>query len=421
MSTAIAWRRDVHRHPEVGFTEFRTASRIAGRLSDLGFAVVTGSAAMSDSDRLGVPDGMDAAYARAAASGADERFLPSMRGGHTAVVATVDSGRPGTAIGLRVDIDALPIIESAARTHLPVAEDFRSSYEGVMHACGHDAHVGMAMELAERLTAASLEAGSLTFFFQPAEEGGRGARAMAATGLADNIDLFLAVHIGLGLPTGTFLDSIDGLLANSKIKATFHGVSAHASMAPQDGRNALLGAATAMLGIHGLPRISGHDTRVGVGRISGGTSSNIVPDTAEMLLETRADDGAVNDDLESRARAILTGAAAMYDLTVDIETIGGTTTAIADPEAAAIVAAAATQVGLRVPDAGPDGIASDDATAFMRRVQKCGGKASYVGLGATLAGSHHTPTFDFDEAALPLGVSLVERIVRNKCANVSYS
>jgi aminobenzoyl-glutamate utilization protein A len=418
MSTAVSWRRDIHQHPEVGFTEFRTASRIAGHLSDLGLTVVTGTAAMSASDRLGVPDGLDAAYERAAATGADLRFLPSMRGGHTAVVATVDSGAPGPAIGLRFDIDALPIFESTARTHLPAADNFRSSYEGVMHACGHDAHIGMAIELAERLTAEPLQAGSLTFFFQPAEEGGRGARAMAATGLADNIDLFLAVHVGLGLPTGTFLGSIDSLLANTKIKATFHGVSAHASMAPQDGRNALLGAATAMLGIHGLPRISGHDTRVGVGRISGGTSSNIVPDTAEMLLETRADDGAVNEDLASRARAILTGAAVMYDLTVDIETIGGTTTAIADPEAAAIVDAAAAEIGLRSPETGPDGIASDDATAFMRRVQECGGKASYVGLGATLAGTHHTPTFDFDEAVLPLGVALIERIVRN-CAHLA--
>jgi aminobenzoyl-glutamate utilization protein A len=291
-------------------------------------------------------------------------------------------------------------------------QGFRSSYEGVMHACGHDGHVGMAIELAERLAAEPPESGSLTIFFQPAEEGGRGARAMVPTGLVDGIDLFVAVHIGLGLLTGTYLPAIDGLLANSKLKAIFHGVAAHASIAPQEGRNALLGAASAMLGIHALPRIPGHETRVGVGRISGGTSSNIVPDTAEMLLETRADLGAVNEDLESRARDVLAGAAAMYGLTVDIQTIGGTTTATADPEAVRTVESAAMAVGLEAAAGMPLGLASDDATAFMRHVQKNGGKAAYVGLGATLVGAHHTPTFDFDEAALPLGVDLLERLVR---------
>jgi aminobenzoyl-glutamate utilization protein A len=415
-STAVRWRRDIHQHPEVGFTEFRTASRIAGRLADLGWRVVAGADAMSADNRWGMPSAaaMETAYERAAISGSDPRFLGRMRGGLTAVVATLDSGRPGPAIGLRTDIDALPITEAEDTAHLPVRDGFRSAFDGIMHACGHDGNIGIAMELAERLTVRPPGSGSFTIFFQPAEEGGRGAHAMVHTGSADRIDLFLALHIGLGLTTGTFRGAMDGLLANSKLKATYSGVAAHASLAPQDGRNALLGAATAMLGIHGLPRIPGHETRVGVGRISGGTASNVVPDTAEMLLETRADLGAVNEDLESRARDILNGAAAMHGLEVAIEVIGRTTTAVTDREAAAIVESAAAEIGLQPPlDIRRDVFGSDDATTFMVRVQQHGGKATYVGLGADLAGQHHTPTFDFDEDALSSGVALLERIVRN--------
>lgn len=414
MTTAVRWRRDIHRFPEVGFTEFRTASRIAGALADLGWEVTVGERAISAADRLGVPaaDALDAAYDRALANDADPRFLPEMRGGNTAVVATLSRG-PGPAVGIRTDIDALPIHESSSTAHLPVQQGFRSEHDGVMHACGHDGHIGVAMELAERLTAAPPGRGSVTIFFQPAEEGGRGGRAMVPTGIADHIDLFVAAHLGLALPTGSVATSMDGLLANTKFRAVFHGVAAHSSIAPHIGRNALLGAASAMLAINGIPRVPGHETRVAIGRICGGTASNIVPDTAEMLLETRADDGAVNDDLAERARTMLAGAAHMHGLSVDIELLGSVTTARADQAAVAAVAAAAAALGLSTVDLPPDsGLGSDDATAFMRRVQEHGGIATYMGIGADLAGAHHTPEFDFDEAALPIAVDLLEQIVR---------
>ncbi|WP_078876447.1 amidohydrolase [Streptomyces sp. 150FB] len=415
LSTAVRWRRDIHRHPEVGFTEFRTASLIAGHLADLGWEVRTGTEAISPGDRLGVPDAaeLDTAYRRAAESGADARHLPSLRGGNTAVVATLRGARPGPSLALRADIDALPVLESDDGGHLPGREGFRSVHDGVMHACGHDGHIGMAIELAERLTADPPPSGSVTLLFQPAEEGGRGARAMVPAGVADSVDLLVAVHLGLNLPTGTVASSLDGLLANSKLRAVFRGVSAHASLAPHEGRSALLGAAAATLAVHGLPPFPGHETRVAVGRISGGTSSNIVPDRAEVLLETRADDGAVNEDLEARARTALRGAAEMYGLGVDVELIGGVTTARADRPAVEWVEASALARGLRLVTASAeDGVASDDATAFMRRVQRGGGHASYVGVGSTLAAPHHTPRFDIDEAALPLGVGLLEEMVR---------
>ncbi|GHJ35677.1 amidohydrolase [Streptomyces sp. TS71-3] len=414
-STAVRWRRDIHRHPEVGFTEFRTASLIAGRLADLGWQVRAGEEVISPGERLGVPsaDVLDAAYLRAADEGADQRYLPALRGGNTAVLATWHGARPGPALTLRADIDALPITESGADGHLPAREGFRSAHEGVMHACGHDGHIGMAMELAERITADPPPAGSLTLLFQPAEEGGRGARAMVPCGVVDSADVFLAAHLGLNQPTGTVVSSLDGLLANAKIRATFRGTAAHASLAPHEGRNALLGAAAATLAVQGLPRVPGHVTRVSVGALHGGTSSNIVPDTAELLLETRADDGDVNADLEQRARQALAGAAGMYGLDVDIELIGTVTTARADRGAVELVEDAAAARGQRlVVPTGESGVASDDATALMRRVQERGGIAGYLAVGADLASPHHTPRFDFDEAALGYGVDLLEEVVR---------
>jgi aminobenzoyl-glutamate utilization protein A len=415
VSTAITWRRDLHAHPELGFTEFRTASRIAGALADLGWDVTTGPAAMTPNERLGLPNAteLETTYQRAETTGADARFLPAMRGGHTAVIATLRGGT-GAHLGLRVDMDALPLTETDAGGHRPARAGFAATWPGAMHACGHDGHVGMALELAERL-AAHPPPGPVTLFFQPAEEGGRGGRAMAAAGVADTVDLLIAAHLGLTVPTGSCVPAVDGLLANSKLRATFHGRAAHAALAPQDGRNALLGAASATLALQGLPRVAGHQTRVAIGAIHGGTSSNIIPEAAELLAETRADDGDVNADLETRARAMLTGAAQMHGLEVELDLIGSVTTARADPAATQAITNAATAVGLRITEPAADsGVASDDATALMRRVQAHGGAASYTAIGADLAGGHHTPGFDFDETALQAGVDLLEHLAHHQ-------
>jgi aminobenzoyl-glutamate utilization protein A len=234
---------------------------------------------------------------------------------------------------------------------------------------------------------------------------------MVAAGAVDDVDVFLAAHLGLGLPTGSVCPAIPGLLANSKLRATFRGAAAHASMAPERGRHALLGAAAATLAVHTLPRYSGHETRVNVGMLASGTSSNIVPDTAVMLLETRADEGGVNEELERRARAVLAGAAGMYGLDLDVELVGSVTTAPNDPPVGRAVEAAARAAGARVTGPGA-GIASDDATAFMRRVRERGGAASYFGVGADGPAPHHSTRFDIDEAALPIAVAVLDRLLR---------
>ncbi|TNC26444.1 amidohydrolase [Amycolatopsis alkalitolerans] len=411
-ASVVDLRRDFHRHPEVGFCEFRTASRAAGILADLGWDVLVGADAMAPDSRLGVPEPtvLDAAYRRAARDGADDRFLPAMRGGLTGVLATLRGNRPGPVTALRADLDALPLAESADEAHLPAREGFRSLWPGAMHACGHDGHVAVALTIAGRLADRDFP-GTVRLVLQPAEEGGRGAAAMVEAGAVDDVDVFLAAHLGLGLPTGSVCPAIPGLLANSKLRATFHGTAAHAAMAPERGRHALLGAAAAAVAVHTMPPYSGHETRVNVGMLTSGTSSNIVPDTAVMLLETRADEGAVNEELERRVRATLTGAAGMYGLDLDVELVGSVTTAPNDPDVARAVEAAARAAGATVTGPGA-GIASDDATAFMRRVRAHGGVAGYLGIGADSPAPHHATRFDIDEAALPVAVNVLDRVLR---------
>lgn len=418
-STALTWRRDLHRHPEVGFTEFRTVSRVAARLTELGWDVAAGTDVIDPASRLGVPDDavVDAAYGRAERGGADPAWLPVLRGGNTAAVATLRGAAPGPTVALRADVDALPIVESDDAAHRPAREGFASEHPGRMHACGHDGHVGMAVELAERLAAAPPARGAVRLLFQPAEEGGRGAAAMVPAGVVDDVDVLLAAHLGVGLPSGRVAAALDGLLANTKMRATFVGRAAHAAMAPHEGRSALLAAAAATLAVHALPPFPGHETRAAVGAVHGGTSSNVVPERAEMLLETRADVGEINEDVAARAVRALEGAAATYDTAVEVERIGSVTTAIADPPVAEAVARAARARGLEVVVPTAElGVASDDATAFMRRVQERGGRATYLAIGSDLGGAHHTPGFDLDEAVLAPGTDLLERVIRDLLA-----
>jgi aminobenzoyl-glutamate utilization protein A len=287
-----------------------------------------------------------------------------------------------------------------------------------MHACGHDGHVAIALALAAELAEDRDFPGTVRLILQPAEEGGRGAAAMAASGVADDVDLFLALHLGMALPLGVVCPHITGLMANSKLRATFSGVAAHAAMSPEQGRHALLGAASAALALHTLPHFPGHETRVNVGLLRSGTSSNIIPDHAEMLLETRADDGSVNEDLEARARAALAGAASTYGLDLGVELVGAVTTAANDAGAEALVTAAACAEGLGLAPS-TNRVASDDATAFMRRVAEQGGSSCYFALGAGDYGPHHSPTFDIDDSVLVAAVGLLTRLVRTPSTHLS--
>jgi len=407
----IAIRRDLHAYPEVGFTELRTASKVARRLTDLGFQVRAGREVVKEEARLGVPTEAELAahYDRARADGADPEFLELVRGGFTGVVGEITGARPGPTIAMRFDIDALPILEKASPDHVPVQEGFVSRYPGVMHSCGHDGHVAIGLGVAEVLAAMKDDlAGRIRLIFQPAEEGCRGAFAMMEAGVVEGVDYFFSIHLGLGAPSGSLYPVVDGYLASTKLDVTYGGQSAHAGVMPEAGRSALICAAQAALGLHAIPRHSAGPSRVNVGLLHAGSGRNIIADRAFMMVETRGSTADIDQFVLDRAMAILEGTALAHGCTVDIKVVGKTISGTSDPELADVLAQQAALVpGLNVSPTPMVTTGSEDATYFMRRVQEQGGMSVYMGLGSDLPSGHHTPAFDVQERDFADGIAAI--------------
>jgi aminobenzoyl-glutamate utilization protein A len=409
----VEWRRDLHRHPELGWTEFRTSALIADELERFGFAVRVGREAVVPEARLGLPaaDVLEAAWRRAQDEGASAARLEAMRGGLTGVVARLEGGAPGPTIGFRFDIDALPILEASDEGHRPARDGFVSAHPGVMHACGHDGHAALGLGLAAAIAALRERwPGALVLVFQPSEEGGRGALPMVEAGAVDDCEALVCCHLGAqSRITGHVVGGVSGFLATTKIDAVFKGAESHAALEPEVGRNALLGAATAAL--HAIARHSEGSSRINVGVLEAGTGRNVTPGTARMQLEVRGENDRVLAFVERRARAILEAAAAMHELQLQVEVAGRAPSAASDTA----VIERVREVARHVPevvryDHTVMVKASDDAAALMQRVQQRGGSATYFIIGSELAAGHHMPHFDIDDRALGIGVKMLALI-----------
>lgn len=410
-----AQRRDFHRYPEQGWMEFRTASHVAERLSQLGFAVQLGQTVVSERARMGVPDiqTLNEALARARTQGAVERWLPALEGGFTGVVGTLDTQRPGPTQAFRFDLDALPIVESTEDDHRPYQEGFHSLNQGSMHACGHDGHATIGLGMAELLCQFSSQlCGKIKLIFQPAEEGVRGAQSMVEAGVVDDVNRLVATHLGLGHASGHVICAADSFLATTKLDAHFSGTAAHAGGQPEVGQNALLAAAQAALGLHAIAPHSKGAARINVGQLHAGSGRNIIADSALLRLETRGATADINGYLESRALEVLKGAAAMQGVSVSIERVGAASACAASPELvekiASCLAGYSGITQLARHDITPAG--SEDATSLMTRVMERGGQATYMIFGADLAAGHHHACFDFDESVIPLAVGALLQI-----------
>ncbi|HHG8774715.1 TPA: M20 family metallo-hydrolase [Raoultella planticola] len=412
------WRRDLHHYAESGWVEFRTASKVAEILHRLGYDLALGRDVIDADSRMGLPDEATLAheFARARQQGAPEPWLSAFEGGFAGVVATLDTGRPGPTLAFRVDMDALDLNEAADGQHRPFRDNFASCNPGMMHACGHDGHTAIGLGLAHVLKHyADRLHGTIKLIFQPAEEGTRGARAMVAAGVLDDVDYFTAIHIGTGVPAGTVVCGGDNFMATTKFDVTFTGVAAHAGGKPEDGRNALLAAAQAALGLHAIAPHSAGASRVNVGVMQAGTGRNVVPSGALLKVETRGETEAINQYVFERAQSVIAGAAAMYGASVDLRLMGAATSSA---PSSAWVAYLREQAAL-VPGVGQaiDRIAapagSEDATLMMARVQQRHGLASYMIFGTELSAGHHNEKFDFDESVMAMAVETLARAALN--------
>ncbi|MEW9122727.1 MAG: amidohydrolase [Thermotaleaceae bacterium] len=402
----IAYRRDFHKFPEVGWTEFRTASIIARRLTDLGYKVQVGKEVLKDEERMGLPSEEELTfhYNRALEQDGDSEFMEALKGGFTGVVGSLDLG-VGPVIALRFDIDALKIAESQEKEHIPFKLGFSSVNENIMHSCGHDAHAAIGLGVAETLAAVRDEikgAGKIKLIFQPAEEGVRGAKAMVAAGVLDDVDYVIGGHIMAAVPSGTLICGDNGFMATTKFDVTFKGLAAHAGGAPNEGKNAMLAACTAVLNLNAIPRHREGFSRINVGLLQSGTDRNIIPEDTFMKVETRGQTTKVNEYIREYAVRVIENSAKMHEVDYAINYVGAAMGAICSQELVRRVKSIGEDLNSfdQIIEVSDEASGSEDFTYMINKVQQNGGEGVYFLVGTDYKAGHHNTRFDINEKDL---------------------
>jgi aminobenzoyl-glutamate utilization protein A len=242
--------------------------------------------------------------------------------------------------------------------------------------------------------------GKIKLIFQPAEEGVRGAKAIVDRGVLDDVDYFIAAHIGFNHETNSVCPAARGFLSTTKIDVEYRGKGAHAGVSPNEGNNALLAAACAVMNIHSISPHSGGVTRVNVGVLNSGVGRNVVPPNSFMKIETRGENSELNSYVYEKTVKILQSAADMYGVECKVEKVGEAITVECNKELAGIIEEEIIKLGSFnvIRDMGLGG--SEDATFMIERVHRHGGKGCYMLFGSKIAAGHHNERFDFDEKVL---------------------
>ena len=385
----IAWRRDLHAHPELSNREFRTSKVVAEHLRELGLEVRTGIA-------------------------------------HTGVVGVLHGGRAGPVVALRADMDGLPVTEQA---DVPFASKVTTTYRGretgVMHACGHDAHVAIAMGAAELLTGMRDELpGTVVFIFQPAEEGAPegeegGAELMLKEGLFDELepDAIFGLHVWTSFTAGSIGYRAGPAMASyDNFRILVRGRQTHASK-PWAGIDPIVTSAQIVLGLQTIASrqvdVTAAPSVISVGSIHGGIRNNIIPDEVEMLGTVRAYDPEMRLDILRRLEKTTTSIAESAGASADVIFDYGYPVTINDPALTSRMLPTLQRV------AGADKVMESDlitaAEDFAYFQQQVPGFYFFLGVtpadrDAAAAPPNHSPFFYIDESALLTGLRAMSHL-----------
>jgi amidohydrolase len=379
----IATRRDIHQHPELGNREFRTAKLVADRLRELGIEV-------------------------------QEKVA------HTGVVGILRGGKPGRVVALRADMDALPVTE---QVDLPFASKVRAEYNGqqvgVMHACGHDAHVAILLGVAEVLSGMKRDIpGTVKFIFQPAEEGAPrgeegGAELMVKEGVLDNpkVDAIFGLHVTSRYAVGELTYRPEGMMAavdTLTIKVT--GKQTHGAY-PWLGVDPIVAASQIVLGLQTIPSRQLDSTLapsvVTIGAINGGVRNNIIPDHVTMIGTIRSLNAKMRDEIHARIKRTAENIASAAGATAEVTIDAGYPITYNDPALTEQMAPTLRRVAgaknTRVVNAV---LGAEDFSFYQQKVP---GLFFWIGTRPANqtpeeAPSNHSPLFYVDESGLLLGV-----------------
>ena len=383
----IEWRRDIHQNPELSNREFKTAEKIAKHLKSLGIEVQTGIA-------------------------------------HTGVVGILKGDQPGKVVGLRADIDALPVTERNDLSFKSnVTAEFLGKKVGVMHACGHDTHTAILMGVAEVLSKNKDKIkGTVKFIFQPAEEGAPpgeegGALLMVKEGVLKNpdVDAIFGLHINSQTPVGVIRYKSGGAMASAqRFVINVKGKQSHGSQ-PWSGVDPILISAKIIDGLQTIisreANLTNEAAVITVGKITSGVRFNIIPESAEMIGTIRTLDYNMQKQINRRMEEMVPAIAKAYggDATIEITTSTDITyndPALVDkmlPSLQRVAGEANVQTQKAITGA-------EDFSYFQREVP-----GFYFFLGGMTPGNtqsfpHHTPDFKIDDSGLLLGVKALTEL-----------
>ncbi|WP_376873778.1 M20 aminoacylase family protein [Albirhodobacter sp. R86504] len=364
------WRRTLHRMPELEFTLPKTAAFVAEKLREFGV---------------------------------DELHEGIAGSGMVALIHGRD-GANGAVIGLRADMDALPITETTGA-------EYASEHEGKMHACGHDGHTTMLLGAAAYLAETRNFAGTAALIFQPAEEEGGGADVMVREGIMDRFDIreVYAIHNAPNIEFGEFVTRTGPYMAAvDTVWIDVTGRGGHGAM-PQDCIDPVPAMAMMVSALQTITsrNISTNDALVvTVTQIHAGTATNIIPETGQLCLTVRSFDPAIRDLAETRIRDIVAGQAAAFGVTAQVRYDRLYPPTVNDADSVAFAAEVARDVSGKV-DA--DGAREMGAEDFSYMLEARPGAYLFLGTGPG-AGLHH-PAFDFNDEAAPIGASFFARLI----------